>query len=121
MTLTKHFLDLAAVAMDRLPGPLVLPWPMPSNPAALRSFAIFSEWRDFVRGLSLRAGVPMIVAAKFEHAQKLHLLAWIDFDVIKAGELVALIALELALERTYVIASTAIDMPWKIMSIGTHE
>ena len=32
---------------------------------------------------------------------KLHLLAWIDFDFIKASELVALTALELALMDRY--------------------
>jgi hypothetical protein len=40
-------------------------------------------------------------SAKFERAQKLHLLAGIDFDVIKADELVALTALELALQEPY--------------------
>jgi hypothetical protein len=89
------------MSMDRLPGPLILPWPMPGNLAAVQSFITFSEWRDFVMGHGLRAGVPTIVAAKFERAQKLHLLAWIDFDVIKAGELVALTALELALQDRY--------------------
>jgi hypothetical protein len=34
-------------------------------------------------------------------AKKLHLLTWIDFDLIKAGELVAMTALELALRDRY--------------------
>jgi hypothetical protein len=54
-----------------------------------------------VLNLGLRAGIPDIVTAKFERAQKLHILAWIDFDLIKAGELVALTALELALNDRY--------------------
>ena len=41
------------------------------------------------------------MAAKFESAQKLHVLAWLDFDLIKAGELIALTALELALTGCY--------------------
>jgi hypothetical protein len=41
------------------------------------------------------------VAAKFESAQKLYVLAWLDFDLIKAGELIALTALELALTDRY--------------------
>ncbi len=39
--------------------------------------------------------------AKFERAQKLYLLGWVDFSVVKAGELAALIALELALLDRY--------------------
>jgi hypothetical protein len=41
------------------------------------------------------------VAAKFERAQKFYLLAWLDADLIEAGELVALTALELALMDCY--------------------
>ena len=48
--------------------------------------------------LGLRRVVPEIVAAKFERGQKLLLLAWIDFDLFTAGELIALTALELALK-----------------------
>ena len=33
--------------------------------------------------------------------KKLHVLAWLDFDVIKAGELIAFTALELALKDRY--------------------
>jgi hypothetical protein len=38
---------------------------------------------------------------KYERAFKLYLLAWIDFDLIKASELVALTTLELALTDRY--------------------
>ena len=34
-------------------------------------------------------------------SQKLYVLAWLDFDLIKAGELIALTALELALTDCY--------------------
>lgn len=39
--------------------------------------------------------------AKFARAQTLYLLGWVDFSVVKAGELAALIALELALMDRY--------------------
>jgi hypothetical protein len=54
--------------------------------------------QKFIVSLSLRKPTPQVVRAKFERGQKLHLLAWIDFDLIKAGELVALTTLELALK-----------------------
>ncbi|GLZ17212.1 hypothetical protein Bpla01_07420 [Burkholderia plantarii] len=41
------------------------------------------------------------MGSKFRRAQRLYLLAWIDFDLVKAGELVALTALELALKDRY--------------------
>ncbi|MDR3572018.1 MAG: hypothetical protein P4L81_07605 [Candidatus Pacebacteria bacterium] len=71
---------------------------MPGNLGALVSFSTFSEWRDFVLDLGLRRNVPDIVAMKFERSRKLHLLAWIDYDLIIAAELVAMTALELALK-----------------------
>ena len=52
-------------------------------------------------GFGLRTGAPWVVAAKFERAQKLYVLAWIDFDLVKAGELIAFTALELALMDQY--------------------
>ena len=45
--------------------------------------------------------IPSVVRLKFQRALKLHYLAWIDGDLIKAGELVALTALELALNDRY--------------------
>src|SRR5260221_6922269 len=38
---------------------------------------------------------------RYQRAQKLHYLGWIDYDCIKAGELAAMIALELALIDRY--------------------
>jgi hypothetical protein len=64
-------------------------------------FENFAKWRRFVLARSLSQVVPQIVTLKFERAQKLYLIAWIDFDLIKAGELVALTALELALKDCY--------------------
>jgi hypothetical protein len=74
---------------------------MPGCPGGLRAFSTAAEWLDFVSSLSLSAGIPEIVAAKFRRAQKLYFLAWLDFDLIKAGELAALITLELALKDRY--------------------
>ncbi|WP_254914493.1 hypothetical protein [Sphingobium sp. Z007] len=51
--------------------------------------------------MSLNPLVPAIVRLKFQRALKLYYLAWIDGDLIKAGELVALTALELALNDRY--------------------
>jgi hypothetical protein len=99
--MTTNFLDAVALAADQSPGPLVVPWPAPGNPGGFVSFANFAEWRAFVMNLGLCGTIPEIVAAKFERARKLHILAWIDFELIKAGELVALTALELALMDRY--------------------
>ncbi len=101
MTLSAEFLDAVALAADPLPRAVNLPWPIPGNPAGFVRFANFAEWRDFWLRLSLRRLVPQIISAKFERAQKLHVLAWIDFDLIKSGELVALNCLELALKDRY--------------------
>jgi hypothetical protein len=70
------------------------------------SFATFGEWRSFVLELSPRRAIPEIVVRKFERAQKLHILAWLDFDLIKAGELVGMTALELALTDRHANAET---------------
>jgi hypothetical protein len=99
--LSTDFLDAVARAAERFPGPLVVPWPMAGNPGGFVSFANFAEWRSFVLNLGLHRTVPEIVSAKFERAQKLYVLSWIDFDLVKAGELVALTALELALKDRY--------------------
>jgi hypothetical protein len=101
MPLSNDFLDAIALAATCWPGPRVVPWPIPGNPGGFISFANFAERRYFVLNLSLRAGIPETVQAKFDRAQKVHILAWLDFDLIKAGELVAITALELALMDRY--------------------
>ena len=58
-------------------------------------------WRDFIGALGVHPALPQIVTAKFARAQTLYLLGWIDAGLIKAGELAALIALELALTDRY--------------------
>ena len=80
-----------------------MPWPMPDNLGGQVSFSTFAEWRSFVLALSPRRVIPEIVTRKFERAQKLHVLVWLDVDLIKAGELIALTALELALTDRYAV------------------
>jgi hypothetical protein len=81
--------------------PLVLIWPVPGNPVAFWHFNTPDEWRAFVTTLSLDPRIPDIVRLKFERAQKLFLLGWIDTDLIKGAELVALTTLELALKDRF--------------------
>jgi hypothetical protein len=81
--------------------PLILPWPVPGNPGGFLSFANVGEWRRFVAFCGLRPGIPDIVSLKFRRAQKLYFLGWLDSDLIKAAELVALTTLELALKDRY--------------------
>jgi hypothetical protein len=98
---TPVFFDediLRAVHRD---GPLILPWPAAGNPGGVLSFSTANEWRNFISSFSLAPGIPEIVAVKFRRAQMLYFLAWIDFDLIKAGELVALTTLEHALKDRY--------------------
>lgn len=96
-----EFLDINLIQGVRREGPLTLVWPVPGNPAENRLFSNPGEWRTFVQSLGLRHGIPEIVAAKFRRAQMLYFLAWLYFDLIKAGELVALATLELALNDRY--------------------
>ena len=101
MTLDPETLQRIVLSAERVPGPRLLPWPMPGRLDAMISFSTYAEWQDFFLRLSLAQGIPMIVTAKYDRALKLHLLAWIDFDIIKAGEIVALTTLELALKDRY--------------------
>lgn len=81
--------------------PLLLPWPAPGRPGGFIEFDDAEQWRTFVASLALDPLIPQIVQAKYARAQKLYLLGWIDLDLVKAGELVALTALELALNDRY--------------------
>lgn len=101
MTDSGAFLRRLAEQLGPLTGSLTLPWPQPGEPAGFRTFTCLAEWTACVEDLGLRWGIPEIVAAKYRRAQKLYLLAWLDIDLIKAGELVAFTALELALNDRY--------------------
>ena len=74
---------------------------MDSNPAGFLSISTPHAWREFVLSLGLPNGVPEIVAGKYRRAQMLYFLAWLYPDLIKAGELVGLTTLELALRDCY--------------------
>lgn len=89
------------IAMPVRQGPLLLPWPVRGRPGGWIQFETMLEWRAFVDRLDLDPLVPDIVGTKFARAQKLYLLGWIDADLIKAGELAALVALELAVMDRY--------------------
>jgi len=81
--------------------PVLLAWPTPGNPGGFVLFEKAADWRAFVEGLGIDERIPDIVRAKFARAQTLYLLGWIDFSLVKAGELAALIALELAVMDRY--------------------
>jgi hypothetical protein len=104
MPLQPDCLEAIAAARDPSWGPLVTPWPMPGDIGGLVSFANFDAWRSFVLALSPRREIPTVVVRKFERAQKLHILTWLDFDLIKVGLQVGLTTLELALTDRYATA-----------------
>ncbi|GHC97288.1 hypothetical protein [Novosphingobium pokkalii] len=81
--------------------PLLLPWPADGNAGGLLQFDTGAQWREFVAGLGIDPRIPNIVRLKFDRAQRLYLFGWVDFGLIKTGELAALIALELALMDRY--------------------
>lgn len=81
--------------------PLIIPWPSPGMPGGFLQFDDPQTWRKFIVGLSIDERIPDIVRAKVARAQILYLLGWVDLDVLKAGELAALIALELATMDRY--------------------
>jgi hypothetical protein len=54
-----------------------------------------------VAAVGLHPAIPRIVGDKFRRAQRHYALAWVDGGLVKAGELVALTALELALTDRY--------------------
>ena len=95
------FLDLTLLGKVHRDAPLTLPWPSPDKPGGFIEFSTTTQWRAFILSLGLPAGIPEIVAAKFRRAQMLYFLAWLYFDVIKAGEIMALATLELALNDRY--------------------
>jgi hypothetical protein len=99
--MNNDFITSVAMAADQIPGPLTVPWPMRGMPNAFQTFSAFPDWRDFVLALRLRDTLPQIITAKYQRALKPHLMVWIDFDLIKVGEMAALATLELALKDRY--------------------
>jgi hypothetical protein len=96
-----EFLNIKLLSSGHRDVPLNLPWPSPGKPGGFISFETATQWRTFVLSLSLPVRIPEIVAAKYRRAQMLYFLAWNYFDVIKAGELMGLATLELALNDRY--------------------
>lgn len=93
--------DRSHIVLTDRAEPVLLAWPMPGNPGGFVQFERAAEWRNFVEGLGIDARIPDTVRTKFARAQTLYLLGWIDFSLVKAGELAALIALELAVMDRY--------------------
>jgi hypothetical protein len=82
-------------------APFIIPWPTIETPAALLEFATPADWLSFLKAWSLSPFVPLTVSAKSNRARRLYALSRLDFDLVKAGELVAITALELALKDRY--------------------
>lgn len=93
-----NLLDIPLPAREE---PLLVPWPAQGSPNGFIRFDHADQWRTFIGNLDIDFRVPLVVRVKYARAQKLYLLGWIDPDLIKAGELVALTALELALVDRY--------------------
>ena len=94
-------MDYSHIALSDREEPVLLSWPTQGNASGFIQFEKAADWHAFVESLSIDARIPEIVRAKFVRAQTLYLLGWVDFSVVKAGELAALIALELALMDRY--------------------
>jgi hypothetical protein len=94
--------DLPEFDPDRSAVPLALMWPRPGNPGPVYlSFSDLADWRGFIEEFNLDPLVPRMMWERYRRAQKLCYLGWIDGNCIKAGELAALVALELVLIDRY--------------------
>jgi hypothetical protein len=93
--------DHPHIALSDREEAVLLARPTQGNAGGFIQFEKAADWRAFVESLGIDPRIPEIVRAKFARAQTLYLLGWADFSVIKAGELAALIALELALMDRY--------------------
>lgn len=91
----------AHIILEDRDKPLTLTWPAIGDSTAFLHFDRADDWRGFIADLGIDRRIPEITQRKFARAQTLYLLGWIDFGLIKAGELAALIALELALMDRY--------------------
>lgn len=93
--------DRSHITLTDREQPMLLAWPTLGNPGGFLRFEKAADWRDFVESLGIDRRISDIVRVKFARAQTLYMLGWIDFSVVKAGELAALIALELAVMDRY--------------------
>jgi hypothetical protein len=94
-------IDHSHIALTDREQSVLLAWPTQGNAGGFIQFEKAADWRTFVESLGIDPRIPDIVRVKFARAQTLYLLGWVDFSVVKAGELAALIALELALMDRY--------------------
>jgi hypothetical protein len=97
MSMTDH----SHISLSDRDEPVLLAWPTQGNAGGFVRFEKAADWRAFVDSLGIDTRIPEIVRAKYARAQTLYLLGWVDFGVVKAGELAALIALELAVMDRY--------------------
>lgn len=93
--------DRPHIALTDREEAVLLAWPTPGNPGGFVQFERAADWCNFVERLGIDDRIPDIVRAKFARAQTLYMLGWVDFSVVKAGELAALIALESAVIDRY--------------------
>lgn len=101
MTIAPDFLAALAFAAGKFPGPRTLPWPAPKQPGGFVTFSEFVEWQGVILGFRLSDGVPLNMVDLFDRALKLYLAAWLDFDLVTAGEMAALATLEHSLRDCY--------------------
>jgi hypothetical protein len=101
MTIAPDLLATLAFAAEKFPGSRTLPRPSPCTPGGFVEFADFAAWQRVILGFRLSSGVPLNMADLFDRALKLHLVAWLDFDLVTAGEMAALTALEHSLCDCY--------------------
>lgn len=107
--------DILNIEADRSENPLRLFWVGSSSATELYVFSHLSEWRHFIDGLSLNCQVPQPIDSKYERARYLYYLAWIYPEIIKAGEVAAFAALELALKDSYPHVYQKIDKKGKVV------
>lgn len=94
-------MENARIELPPRTPPLTLPWPCRGSQCGFLEFAEPERWQAFIDELGIHRAIPTIVATKYARAQTLYLLGWFSYDAIKAGELAALVALELALTDRY--------------------
>lgn len=94
-------LENSHITLPERGEPFLLAWPADGNAGGIVVFETASQWRSFIDGFGIHPRIPTIIQAKYARARKLYLLGWIDFGLVKAGELAALIALELAVMDRY--------------------
>lgn len=99
--ITAEFLDAVALSASRSPEARTIPWPTPENLGGFMSFTTYAEWQRFFMSFRLKPGVPLVVAESFDRAIKLYVLGWLDFDLVIAGETMALCTLEHTVRDRY--------------------